>query len=48
MRKTKKFMQTLTVEQYRLLAKAARETGTNVQTYIRVILIPNWSKGRKE
>jgi len=42
--KTKKFMQTLSVEQFREVRLAAKERGTNVQTYIRIVIIPLWSK----
>lgn len=40
--RTKKFMQTLDSKQFSELEDLAKKRGTNVQTFIRAIVIPEW------
>src|SRR2546422_8668506 len=40
--RTKKFMQTLDSKQFVELEDLAKKRGTNVQTFIRAIVIPEW------
>ena len=40
---TKKFMQTLDVAQFKQVNELAKKRGTNVQTMIRAIIIPEWT-----
>ena len=41
--RTKKFMQTLDTTQFKELGQIAKDRGTNVQTLIRAVIIPEWT-----